>query len=100
MKPDSLGSFAAQRYRVAMSPDVLEVERALLALAPEERATVIRRGLASLEDSVEEAPADLDAAWTDEFRRRIAEVESGQVRLLSAEEVDEQVRALLAELRR
>ena len=88
-----------------MSPEVLDVERALLALAPQERASVIHSGLLSLEDDVlNEADAaqdtEIDAVWRDEFRRRIDDIESGRVELLSGEEVDARVQALLAELRR
>lgn len=39
-------------------------------------------------------------AWRDEFRRRIDDIESGNVRLVDGEESEGRVRALLAELHR
>lgn len=87
-------------YPGGMTPEVLEVERALLALAPEERAAVIRHGLASLDDGVGGTSSEFHAEWQSEFRRRIDEIESGQVEMLTSEEVDAQVDALLAELRK
>lgn len=42
--------------------------------------------------------ADVDAAWRDEFRRRIDDIESGKVTLVSGEESEARVRTRLAEL--
>lgn len=83
-----------------MAPDVAEIERALLALAPQDRAAVIHNGLLSLdnEGSIDGDQADVDTAWRDEFRRRIDDIESGKVKLVTGEESEARVRALLAEL--
>lgn len=85
-----------------MAPEVEEVERALLALAPNDRAAVIHRGLLSLEasDSPRTDQVEVDEAWRAEFRRRIDDIDSGKVALVSGEESERRVRALLAELRR
>lgn len=43
--------------------------------------------------------AELDAAWRAELRRRIDEVEHGEVDMLDADEVHARVRAELAAMR-
>lgn len=88
---------------MCMALEVAEVERALLALPPQERAAVIHQGLLSLDgagqdDTADADQAEVDAAWRAEFRRRIDEVESGAVTLVSGDESEARVRALLAEL--
>ncbi|MCL2848985.1 MAG: addiction module protein [Micrococcales bacterium] len=90
----ALGTYA--RY---MAPEVAEVERALLALAPRDRAAVVHHALLSLDS--EEAEIDqgaVDAARRDELCRRIEDIESGRVTLVSGEESKARVRALLADL--
>jgi putative addiction module component (TIGR02574 family) len=74
------------------------VEEALLALAPGERAAVIHKGLLSLDDGSDTAgsQAEVDAAWRDELRRRIDDIESGKVELLDVDESHAQLRAELA----
>ncbi|MEE6282909.1 hypothetical protein [Georgenia sp. MJ170] len=44
-----------------MAPDVSEIARALLALAPEDRAAVIERGLRGLDDVDDVDQAEVDA---------------------------------------
>lgn len=65
-----------------MGLGITEVERALLALAPEARAEVIRRGLQSLDE--ERDPAAEVAAqdeWREEISRRVDDVVEGRVEL-------------------
>lgn len=83
-----------------MALDVVEVERALLALAPQDRAAVIHSGLLSLDDvgGIDGDQAEIDTAWRAEFRRRIDDIETGKVKLVSGQESEARVRALLAEL--
>lgn len=83
-----------------MAPKVAEVEQALLALAPHERAAVIHSGLLSLDDGngIEVDQVEVDVAWRTEFRRRIDDIESGKVALVSGEESEARVRTLLSEL--
>ncbi len=69
-----------------MAPKVAEVERALLALAPEERAAVIRSGLLSLDGGSAEAPQDnIDDAWRGEIGSRLDDVLQGRAELGSFE---------------
>lgn len=73
-------------YSRRMAPDIAEVERALLALAPAERAAVIRTGLLSLDGGIAEAPQEeIDSARRDEIADRLNEVLQGRVELGSFE---------------
>lgn len=70
-----------------MASEVAEVERALLALAPEQRAAVIHAGLLSLDGAVSALPQDeVDAAWRDEISDRLEAVLDGKVTLGTFEE--------------
>lgn len=78
-----------------------EVEQALLSLNRGDRAEVLHRGIRSLEldEHTEQDQAEVDAAWRSELRRRIDEVERGEVDMLDADEVHARVRAELAAMR-
>ena len=63
-----------------MASNAREVERALLALSPEERAAVIHAGLLDGDDS--RAPQEeIDAAWHAEIDNRLEDVLHGRVTL-------------------
>ena len=51
-------------------------------------------------DDDEEADADLDEAWDAELDRRIADVREGRVKLIPLEEVQADIRAMLARMKR
>ena len=74
-----------------MSDLVEELSHKARALPPEDRVRLAEELLAS----VQEADADVDAAWEEEIKRRIAEIESGKAKLIPAEEVFAEVRRLL-----
>ncbi len=83
-----------------MSMTMDQVEEALLALNRRDRAAVIQRGLRSLDDEIEEtSQEEIDAAWRDELSRRIDDIESGKVKMLSFDEVLANVRDELAKIR-
>ncbi len=67
-----------------------QLEAAALNLPPEERARLAERLLSSLEDDPE-----VTAAWTAEAKRRNAEIESGNVRPIPADQVFASARAKL-----
>ena len=75
-----------------MTDPVAELSERAHALAPEDRARLAEELLASLEGDVEPVA---DAAWEEELRKRIAEVESGAVTLVPADEVFARVRRTL-----
>jgi putative addiction module component (TIGR02574 family) len=66
------------------------IQAAALELSDEDRAQLAQRLLASLDRD-----PDAVAAWDDEIRRRIAEVEAGLVEMLPAEEVLSNARSQL-----
>jgi putative addiction module component (TIGR02574 family) len=72
-----------------MTDPVAELSQRARELAPEDRARLAEELLASLEG---ELSPQTGAAW---LRRRIAEVESGAVELLPADEVFARVRRTL-----
>jgi len=45
--------------------------------------------------TVQEVDAETEAAWSEEIKRRIAEIDSGTARLVPADEVFAEVRRLL-----
>lgn len=65
-----------------MTIPIPDVERALLALAPDARAEVIRRGLRSLDDGLgnPDGPSS-DHEWREELGRRLDDVVEGRVEL-------------------
>jgi putative addiction module component (TIGR02574 family) len=76
-----------------MSDLVKELSRRAHELVPEDRARLAEELLASLEVDVD---PEVDAAWEEEIRKRIAEVESGTAKLVPADEVFARIRRLLA----
>jgi len=75
-----------------MSDLITELSQRARELAPEDRARLAEELLASLEGDLE---PEVDAAWDAELRKRIAEVESGAVKLIPADEVFARVRRTL-----
>ena len=74
-----------------MSILVEELSRKALSLSPEERVQLAEELLAT----VQEVDAEVEAAWDEEIRRRIAEIDSGTVKLIPAEEVFAELRRLI-----
>ena len=62
------------------------------ALSTEDRARLAEELLESLQG---DADTDAEAAWDREIERRVAEIESGAARLISAEEVHAEARRLI-----
>jgi len=73
-------------------PDlVAELSAQAQALPPEDRARLAEELLASLDPR----EAEVEAAWDEELRRRIDEVERGAVQLVPADQAFAQVRRAL-----
>jgi putative addiction module component (TIGR02574 family) len=69
-------------YPVLVSSEAKSVLHAALALPPHEREMLID----SLEESLDEGTADeIEAAWIAEAKRRLADIERGDVTPVSAE---------------
>ena len=78
-----------------MSPDVSELLKKALALPPEARAALA----GSLLESLDDEPSDegVEAAWNEEIKRRIEEIDSGKVQMIPYEEVRRRLAALLSD---
>ena len=74
-----------------MSSLVEELSQKARALPPEERVRLAEELLAT----VQEVDLEIEAAWDEEIRRRIAEIDSGVAKLVPADEVFAEVRRLL-----
>lgn len=74
-----------------MSKRAEELTKKARALPPEERVRLAEALLAT----VQEVDEDAEAAWDEEIRRRIAELDSGAAKVIPAEEVFAEVRRLL-----
>lgn len=72
--------------------DLKQLEAEAFALPPEDRATLARRLLWSLEEIPE---AEFDRLWGEESARRAAELDAGTAKLIPGDEVARQARALL-----
>lgn len=69
-----------------------KIYRDALALPSETRVELTERLVASLADDV---PAEIQRAHIDEIRKRIAQVESGEVQLIPGDEALARVRNVL-----
>lgn len=74
-----------------MSSLIDELSRKARSLPPEERIRLAEDLLSSVQDPDEE----IEAAWEEEIKRRLEDVESGVAHLIPAEEVFAEIRRLL-----
>ena len=70
-----------------------QVEAEALELPPQERAQLVRRLIASLDEEAGVDPDAVERAWGEEIARRMAELEAGTAELIPAEEVFAELRA-------
>jgi putative addiction module component (TIGR02574 family) len=75
-----------------MSTLVEELSARAKTLSAEDRARLAEELLESLDPEPE---SEVEAAWDREIERRVTEVESGTVKLISAEEVHAEARSLI-----
>jgi putative addiction module component (TIGR02574 family) len=85
----------AGRKIAFMSPDVSELLKKALALPPEARAALA----GSLLESLNDEPADegIEAAWNEEIKSRLEEIDAGKVKMIPHEEVRRRLAALLSD---
>lgn len=74
-----------------MSDLIDELSRKARALPPEQRVRLAEELLAT----VQEVDPAAEAAWDEEIKRRIQEIDSGKAKLIPAEEVFAEVRQLI-----
>ena len=80
-----------------MAPEVAEVLETAKSFRRDQIADLAYQLLCVLdEDTAEGDQQAIDAAWRAEFRRRIDDIESGNVQLVSHEETVSLARAMLA----
>lgn len=75
-----------------MSLPLEQLEAEVLELPIQERARLAQRLIASLDES-DEVAAEVERAWEEEIRRRVAELDAGNVELIPAEQVFAELRA-------
>ena len=75
-----------------MTQEAHDLLQKALALPENERAELAGNLLSSLDTTVDQ---DVDAAWQEEVVRRLKEVQSGKVKTLPWEEVQQKGRKLL-----
>jgi putative addiction module component (TIGR02574 family) len=78
-----------------MTDEASDILKRALALPPESRAAIA----GSLLESLDQAPPDegVEAAWSEEIKRRIDEIDSGKVRLIPYEEARRRLLARLSD---
>jgi putative addiction module component (TIGR02574 family) len=77
-----------------MSQDYAEIEKSARLLSPEERARLAEAMTESLREAM---PADIEAAWEAEIRRRVDAYERGEATLIPAEDVFAKARKISGE---
>ena len=70
-----------------------QLETEALELSSRERAQLAHRLIVSLDEDPSDDPAEVERAWEDEIRRRVAEIDAGTAELTPAEEVFAELRA-------
>lgn len=71
---------------------IMDIEKTIFSLPPDERAALAHRIWDSLEGFVD---AEIEKAWMDEAERRWQEIKEGKVNCIPAEEVMKRARAAL-----
>jgi putative addiction module component (TIGR02574 family) len=74
-----------------MSLPLERLEAEALELPARERAQLAHRLIASLDEATDD-PAEVERAWEEEIRRRLAELEAGTAELIPAEQVFAELR--------
>ncbi len=78
-----------------MSLPLGQLESEALGLPVRDRAALAHRLIASLDEGPEDDPTEVELAWEEEIRRRLAEYRSGEVQAISSDDVFAKARALL-----
>jgi putative addiction module component (TIGR02574 family) len=78
-----------------MTHEVSEILKKALALPPEARAALAGSLLESLDEH--SSNQGVEAAWSEEIKRRIEEIDSGKVQLIPYEEVRRRLMARLSD---
>jgi putative addiction module component (TIGR02574 family) len=79
-----------------MPHSLKEIRELVLALPPNQRLLLADEIYESVEEGDAEDEAEVEAAWGDEIKRRLDEIDSGKVQLLSYEEYRADIDAHIA----
>lgn len=79
-----------------MAVTLEELEAQALKLSIKERSELAHRLIVSLDSEPEGTPEEIAKAWEEEIARRVAEIDSGQVQLIPAEEVFAEIDVIIA----
>jgi putative addiction module component (TIGR02574 family) len=82
-----------------MSVKLEQVAEDISELSPQDRQTLLARLIRELESAENISPTEIEAAWDPEISRRLEEIDSGKVKLFSAEDVFSRIQARLDEAR-
>jgi putative addiction module component (TIGR02574 family) len=89
------------RYNFAMSPTLERLRKLAMQLPYGDRRKLSEELWWSLHPPAEDLPKkEIDAAWGDEIKRRIDEIDSGAVKMIPQEEVLVRMDARIAAKRR
>jgi hypothetical protein len=83
-----------------MTPRFAEYIEAGYALTPDERLEAARMLRLSVDQDSDSEQADIDVAWDEVIDRRVADIVSGQAKLVDGRDGLAQIRAELAARRR
>lgn len=89
-----------QPYTNHMTPRFAEYIEAGYALTPDERLEAARMLRLSVDQDSDSEQADIDVAWDEVIDRRVADIVSGQAKLVDGRDGLAQIRAELAARRR
>lgn len=79
-----------------MGTSLQELREQLMELPPHQRVELAYELFESVdEDELDEDPAAVEAAWAEEIKRRVDELDAGLVTTIPAEEVFAKARALV-----
>jgi putative addiction module component (TIGR02574 family) len=87
------------RYNLPMQPSFEEVEKLALALPEDQRIRLANSLYESISDEEQASEAEIESAWGDEIKRRLDEIDSGKVKMISHEEFLAQLDAHIASKR-
>jgi putative addiction module component (TIGR02574 family) len=91
---DDVDDLAAQAPEPLLSEAAEQLLDQALLLSIHERSTIARLLYESIADAEDdEDPAEVEAAWAEEIKRRVVEIRSGAVEGIPAEEVFAEMRA-------
>jgi len=73
-----------------------ELEAQALKLSVKDRSELVQRLIVSLDGEADGTPEEIAKAWNEEIARRVAEIDSGQARLIPGKEVSAEIDAIIA----